>query len=302
MRGDLGRIHGSVGVAISQPRLRMVATKNDTLEVHDGRSGRALKYSRKILDDYGVGSGVRVDILEDIPEHVGFGSGTQLALAIGTAISKLYDLDLDPKEIAVKLERSQVSGIGTHGFIGGGFIVDAGHSVDRMREVAPVIFRRDVPEDWLFVVGLPEINKGFSGDSEQTAFKKLKPPPAEVVAEASRLVLMKMIPSIIDEDVKRFGEAMTSLDGTFGDYWIEVQGGRYSHQRIEECVNYLLSNGAYGAGQSSWGPAFYGLTKGIEQANRLSSKLDAFLNEDENRGKSFVTPADNKGAEITVES
>jgi beta-ribofuranosylaminobenzene 5'-phosphate synthase len=173
--------------------------------------------------------------------------------------------------------------------------------VKRMSEVAPVIFRRDVPEDWLFVIGLPEIDKGYSGDKEQTAFKKLKPPPSKMVAEASRLVLMKMIPSIIDKDIKSFGEAMTSLDEIFGDYWIKVQGGRYSHPRIEEGVNYLLNNGALGAGQSSWGPAFYGLTEGFEQAENLSSKLDKFLNKGENRGKSFITGADNKGAEITVE-
>ena len=301
MRGDLGRIHGSVGVAIKQPRLKIIASKNDKIAVQDGRSGRAIEFSKKILEIYRITSGVRVEIVEDIPEHAGFGSGTQLALAIGTAVSKLYSLDLDPKEIAVKLERSRVSGIGTHGFMEGGFIVDAGHSVNRMSEVAPVIFRRDVPEDWLFVIGLPEIDKGYSGDKEQTAFKKLKPPPSKMVAEASRLVLMKMIPSIIDKDIKSFGEAMTSLDEIFGDYWIKVQGGRYSHPRIEEGVNYLLNNGALGAGQSSWGPAFYGLTEGFEQAENLSSKLDTFLNKGENRGKSFITGADNKGAEITVE-
>ena len=108
-----------------------------------------------------------------------------------------------------------------------------------------------------------------------------------------------MIPAIIGEDIELFGDAITRLDTMFGDYWEKIQGGTYTHPRIEECVNHLLQNGAYGAGQSSWGPALYGLADGEKQANMLLDEMNGFLNEDGNSGTAFVTCVDNTGAQIT---
>jgi len=300
MRGDLGRIHGSVGVSIQKPRLVIDIKESSETEIIGARSNRAYEIVESLRKIYGIQSGVSLKIHEDIPEHTGFGSGTQLALAIGTGLNRIYNLGLSIEDIAVKLERSRVSGIGTHGFLHGGFIVDGGHRVDNRDSVSPVIYRQDFPEDWRFVVCIPEINKGFSGEQEQNAFKKLEPPPAETVASVSRIVLLQMIPAIIERDITLFGEAMTSLDTIFGDYWKKIQGGTYTHPRIEECVNHLLQNGAYGAGQSSWGPALYGLANGEKQANLLMEEMNRFLNDNGNVGSAFVTSVDNTGAQITV--
>jgi len=92
---------------------------------------------------------------------------------------------------------------------------------------------------------------------------------------------------------------MTKLDTIFGAYWSTMQGGTYSHPRIEDCVNHLLGNGAYGAGQSSWGPALYGLVEGNAQARELADEMEQFINQGENSGSVFITAADNKGAQIS---
>jgi len=298
MRGDLGRIHGSVGVAIKNPRLIIDIKESTETKIIGARSSRASEIVETLRKTYGIKSGVTLTIHEDIPEHMGFGSGTQLALAIGTGLNRIYDLGLSIEDIAVKLERSRVSGIGTHGFLQGGFIVDGGHRVDNRDTVPPVVYRQDFPEDWKFVVCIPEINKGFSGEQEKNAFKELEPPPVETVASVSRIVLLKMIPAIIERDITLFGDAMTRLDTIFGDYWKKIQGGTYTHPRIEECVNHLLQNGAYGAGQSSWGPALYGLVDGAKQASMLLEEMNRFLNVDDNVGSAFVTGVDNTGAHI----
>ncbi len=299
MRGDLGRIHGSVGVAIQKPRLTLEIKESSENKITGARSERALEIMKHLRELYDIPSYLELTIFEDIPEHVGFGSGTQLALALGTAVNRMFDLGLTTEEIAVKLERSRRSGIGLHGFLHGGFIVDAGHSVKHPETVPPLIYRCDFPGDWKFVICIPEINRGYYGEKELDAFKNLEPPPAEIVASVSRLVLLQMIPAIIDRDIALFGDAMTKLDTMFGDYWKEIQGGTYSHPRIEECVNHLLEHGAYGAGQSSWGPALYGLADGMRQANELLSAMDEFINEGDNHGSVFITSADNKGADIT---
>lgn len=300
MRGDLGRIHGSVGVAIDRPRLNIVARESSETRISGARSSRAMDIVQAILRDHGVDSGVEVELLDDIPEHSGFGSGTQLVMALGSMLSKIFDLDLTPESIAVRFGRSRVSGIGVHAFLSGGFIVDGGHAMDRREAVPPVVFRRDVPEDWVFVIGVPDIKRGVSGEQEKAAFRNLEPPPAEVVADVARIVLLQMIPSIIEPDIERFGDAMTKLDTKFGSYWAKVQGGTYSHPRIEECVNHLLDNGALGAGQSSWGPAVYGLADGEPQARRLADSLRRFINSDGGRGEAYTSRADNVGHRMIV--
>jgi beta-ribofuranosylaminobenzene 5'-phosphate synthase len=55
--------------------------------------------------------------------------------------------------------------------------------------------------------------------------------------------------------------------------------------------------GAYGVGQSSWGPAVYGLTQSKTEAEKLRAKVEAFL-KDRNGGQVFVANANNRGATI----
>jgi beta-RFAP synthase len=298
MRGDIGRLHGSAGVTIMKPRL--------VLEVEDASetslTGTRVERAREIIDtllcEKDTDSGVNVNIIEDIPEHMGFGSGTQLSIALGTALNRIFDLGHTFEDMVVKLGRSKRSGIGTLGFQQGGFIVDGGHAVNNPDTVPPLIHRSSVPEDWLFVVCIPDINIGFSGQRETNAFKKLEPPPSDLIASVSRLVLMQMIPSIAERDIEIFGDSMTKLDTMFGNYWATMQGGTYSHPRIDECVNKLLELGSYGAGQSSWGPALYGLVEGYTQARSVVEEMDRFMNDGSNTGTVFITEADNQGAVI----
>jgi beta-ribofuranosylaminobenzene 5'-phosphate synthase len=62
-------------------------------------------------------------------------------------------------------------------------------------------------------------------------------------------------------------------------------------------VNFLHENGAVGVGQSSWGPALYGLVQGETQAKNLSDRLDRFLKE-RCGGMAFITTANNTGAQF----
>ena len=271
----------------------------DETVITGARPNRAQQIIEQVLSTHKVETGVHLDVQSDIPEHMGFGSGTQLTITLGTALNTLFDLGMTYDEIVVGLGRSRRSGIGTHSFLHGGFIVDGGHAIDAPETIPPLIHRSDVPDDWLFIVCVPEINTGFSGVKETEAFKNLEPPPVEMISRVSRLVLMQMIPSILEKNITLFGDAMTKLDTIFGKYWATMQGGTYSHPRIESCINHLLQNGAYGAGQSSWGPALYGLVEGKAQARELADEMDRFINQGENSGSVFITGADNKGAQIS---
>ncbi|MEE8354240.1 MAG: beta-ribofuranosylaminobenzene 5'-phosphate synthase family protein [Candidatus Bathyarchaeia archaeon] len=299
MRGDLGRIHGSVGVAIDSPRIALKAKKAPSIDVKGPRAGRVKAFAETLLAGSGISGGASIEVLSDIMEHSGFGSGTQLALAVGTALSELYGLSLTAEEIASRLNRSRRSGIGTYAFKHGGFIVDGGHRTDRKMGTPPLLFRADIPESWRFVIGVPKIPTMKSGSAESNAFKRLDPPPATLIGEISRIILLQMIPAIIEEDIVSFGEAMTSVDFRFGEFWIEIQGGRFTHPLIEEGIGFLAENGALGVGQSSWGPGFYGLAEGGAQARKICGDLERYLNEDGRRGRAFVAGPDNHGAVVT---
>jgi beta-RFAP synthase len=301
LRGDLGRLYGSVGVAIDRPALTLRASPSPELEVVGPRSERAHRYAKRVINELGLKGGARIEVISDIPEHAGFGSGTQLALAVATSLMRLHGRPYEVEELAWRLGRGRRSGVGVYAFKYGGFIVDGGHRMGEARGIPPLIFRSPVPEGWFFVVGLPEIGVGLSSEAEEEAFRRLKPPAREMVGEMARIVWLKMIPAIIEGDIRVFGEAITDLDSTFGDYWMEIQGGRYRHRIIEEGVELLREMGSYGVGQSSWGPAFYGLVEGEDRAREMAEALRDFLRERGYLGDAFHARPSNGGAIIELQ-
>jgi len=60
-----------------------------------------------------------------------------------------------------------------------------------------------------------------------------------------------------------------------GEMFHSVQGGRYAHPVVAELIERLLSEGAAGAGQSSWGPALYGLFPDEAAARRVADRVAA---------------------------
>ena len=300
LRGDLGRIYASIGVAIDRPNIVLKATYAPELETSGPRAERTRKFAEAILNYYGVETGVKIDVTSDIPEHSGFGSGTQLALAVGTALSELFYLDLHPDEIALRLNRSQRSGIGTYAFMHGGFIVDGGHRTEKRDGIPPLLFRFDIPPDWRFVIGLPKIPQKWSGEVEDKTFQDIKLPSRDLGGCISRVLLLQMIPALLEKGIHSFGAAMTSIDRMFGEYWSESQGGVFSHPVIQSCVEFLLENGAHGVGQSSWGPTLYGIVEGESEAQNIAEKLEGYLNTGRSKGGAFVVRPNNKGAEVEV--
>jgi beta-ribofuranosylaminobenzene 5'-phosphate synthase len=61
----------------------------------------------------------------------------------------------------------------------------------------------------------------------------------------------------------------------------------------------MLKAGAYGAGQSSWGPAVYGLVED-SGAQKLETAVEAFMNETCTQCSIIRTHANNRGAQISA--
>jgi beta-RFAP synthase len=307
--GGHGRLYGSIGLAVNQPQLLLRAEPSEGLIVEGLEADRVTAYAERFIRRYGIHFGARLNLSAGIPAHVGLGSGTQIALAVGTVLARMAGLRLSTEEIALAAGRGLRSGIGIATFQHGGFVLDGGHRISsgssaesQARQpgkdrVPPILFQHPVPKDWYFVTAIPGTGQGISGERENSAFSHLPEAAPEVAERISRILLMQMLPALLEKDIVSFGQALTHIQQMVGDCFAAVQGGRYSNPLSEQLIELLLKKGAVGAGQSSWGPAVYGLVLGRVAARRLTEEVQAFLSNAGNGRVLFMQPQ-NRGAQV----
>ena len=292
LNGNLGRLYGSIGLAIDKPNVLLEAVGDVKPEIYGLEKGLVSKAASAFCGYYGVAPRMRIEVKEAIPRHTGLGSGTQLSLAVGTAIARLHGIKASPRQLASVLGRGFISGAGVAAFEAGGFAVDGGVNV--LYQIPPQrLFHCSFPRGWVFVVALPKIGKGLSEKQEKDAFKNIIPGPEKNAAEISRLVLMKMLPSLLEKDIEGFGYAMSEIDRKTGEYYKKISLG----STTEKIIQHMIGAGAQGAGQSSWGPAVYGLTE-RKYGAELKAEVKEYMKENKIAGKVFVAGANNQGAEV----
>jgi beta-RFAP synthase len=276
LRGAGGRWFGGIGAAASAPSLQLSACRAEAITVEGEDANRAMAFARQFLDYHHVSSGAFVQIHRALPSHAGLGSGTQLALAVGRALADLYALDAQPAQLARAMNRAQRSAIGTWTFAGGGLVVEGGRRSGRT-ECGPLIARLPFPESWRCVVVVPEGPPGMSGADEAEAFARLPKPSEQDVHHVSHLVLMTLLPALADGDLEQFGRALTEVQEITGQWFAFAQGGTFASGPSRALVRQLAEWGAKGVGQSSWGPAVYGIVEGADAASRLVDRVRAAL-------------------------
>jgi len=299
LRGDLGRRFGGIGAAAPAPTLLVSATPAATLDVTGDDAERAAGFARRFLAQHRETgqAGGRVHVHRALPPHVGLGSGTQLALAVARALAELYGLSSNAADLARAVGRAQRSAIGTWTFAGGGLVVEGGRR-DASYDVAPLLVRLPFPPTWRCVLAVPDAPPAISGAAETAALAQLPPPPERDVAHVARLVLMALLPAVAEGDLATFGRALTDIQRTTGRWFAEVQGGTYAPGASEELVHRMAEWGAAGVGQSSWGPAVYGIVEGEDAARRLAERTRGALDRFGSAGCVHCGPFRNDGARV----
>ncbi len=308
LHGGLNRRFGSLGVSLQEPCNVLEMERIDSgIKLTGERQDQISSYVKQLCRFFGYSGGIQVTDWEAIPSHVGLGSGTQLALALGAGIATLLNKQVDVRELSQVTQRGTVSGIGTATFSHGGFVIDGGHpfkledpqSKHSNSYIPPLIVRHNIPQDWIFMIAIPNVSRGLSGKHEDKAFKALprnKPRSAQLV---SRLVLMKLLPAIADDDIASFGQALTTIQIHVGNAFTSLQGGRFSSSEVANCIEAFLQAGAYGAGQSSWGPACYGLIRESDDVELIKKAItDVF--DSSTGGSLFTAKVNNSGAQIST--
>jgi beta-ribofuranosylaminobenzene 5'-phosphate synthase len=301
MNGDMGRFFGGLGVGIGCPNVVLETKKSEIFSVTGKKTELVTSFAKRFFETYDINSNVSINVKEAIHEHAGLGSGTQLALAVASALAKLFNVSASITELSIAMGRMQRTGVGTAIFEQGGFVVDGGKTIQNgtivNESLPPLIFRQPFPENWKFVVAIPCVKKGLAKTEEKNAFAKVPPMPKEVVGKICWLIMMKLLPSLVERDIKGFGDALTNVQIIVGDCFADVQGGTFSSLAAKEIIDFMKACGAYGVGQSSWGPAVYGLVQDRVQAKLLHSKVETFL-KDNGGGQVFIASPSNCGAII----
>ena len=274
LHGGVGRKFGSVGLALAAPRLQLEIKSAKTLDIQGENSVRIARLVKTFDDHYRVHSCCSIYVRQTIPAHSGLGSGTQIALAVGRGLAKLHNLDITDTEIARCLGRGRRSGIGIYAFGGGGILIDAGIKGDNL---PTLIFRHSFPEPWRILLLMVKGKNGLHGDREQTAFGQLPQFSKSCAGALSRSVVMKLMPSVIEQDFTSFSQAVQKLQDTMKNYFSSVQEQKTSAINSEKLLEYLNKQGIKGTGQTSWGPTTFAITESHAQAEVLKAELIDYL-------------------------
>ena len=300
LNGSLGRIDGSIGLAINAPHFEIIAEPANQIQIESAQyKARAHAIVERLQTKYGF-PGIHLELASEIPPHSGFGSGTQLALGIAQAVNTLYNLNLSVADLALAVGRGGTSGIGITAFEQGGFILDGGHRFPDQKSSflpssaagsvppPPLLLRHPFP-DWELLIVIPRCTH-ISGETEINLFKTLCPQPRATAEQLSHLILLKLLPAIFEKGLHAFGDAINRLQ-TFGWKKVEIdaQGGI-----LQRTLDFLRDNGAIGAGVSSWGPGIFAVG---DELPALKEKTEAFLETLPEGGTCFITGANNTGAQ-----
>jgi len=280
--GSLGRRFGSLGLVIDGFETVIELAPAPAGTVADEvtaltRSAadeidRARAHLAQLRAHTGLNQPLRLRLVQVLPAHAGFGSGTQLALAIGRAFAQCHALTVDSTVLARWMGRGLRSGIGIAGFDQGGLLLDGGPAADA--SPAPVLARLALPLAWRVLVVQDLSAQGLSGTQERQAMAQLTPLPREAAADICHQMLMRVLPGAACGDFAAFAAGLTRMQNLLGAHFAPAQSGSaFTSAAVGQLVQWV-AEGAEGAaaapgaavGQSSWGPTGFAIFPSLAAA------------------------------------
>lgn len=257
--GTLGRRFGSLGLVIDEFEtvVELRHAESDRASAADAAASAELARARVHLNQLrratGCDAPLHLHIAQALPSHAGFGSGTQLALAVGRAFSTLFELTLSTDEIARLTSRGLRSGIGIAGFDRGGLLLDGGPARDG--QPAPLLARIALPQAWRVLLVLDSGAQGLSGGAERGALAGLSPLPRTTAAEICHEVLMRVLAGAASAEFAPFAAGVSRVQQLLGAHFAPAQHGRaYSSIAVGRLIEWIGEHATAAIGQSSWGP------------------------------------------------
>ncbi|QLG27878.1 GHMP kinase [Halorarum halophilum] len=260
------RLYGAAGVGVDRPGVRLTAAPADEVVCdHD----TARRYAERVCGLLDL-PGARIDVDRTLPRHMGLGSGTQLSLAVLAGVARAYGSEPRVRERAPALGRGGRSGVGVAAFETGGFVLDAGHPTERFTTDRPadgdwtvpaVAARHAVPDDWRFLLVIPDAEPGRADGREDDSMRAVvEDADPDVADRVAGVVQRRLLPALAEGSVERFGAAVGEIGRLNGAWFADEQGGVYRPPVGDVVAALRDATAVFGSGQSSWGPTVYGVT------------------------------------------
>lgn len=295
-----GGASGGVGMMIDSPGTQVRLWEADGLEVDGPLADRARQVAQAVFARWSSRSpvGCRIEIRSTARHHTGLGLGTQLGLAVVAGLHALYQRgELDATGLAGLANRGRRSAIGTHGFLHGGLLVEAGRQ--QAGPVGALAGRATLPAAWRFVLVCPRDETGLCGADETRVFRQLPPVSPEVSGELSRLARSEILPAARQGRFSALGEALYTYGCLAGNCFAQWQGGPFATPYLASLVEAIRAAGVRGVGQSSWGPTLFALLPDDSAARQLVQHLGE--RPDAGRLRLHVARPNRAGARIEVD-
>lgn len=278
---SLGRRFGSLGLVIDgfETEVEISAAPHALVSasaaIEQREVERAQDWLARLQRESGREDPVHLRLLQVLPDHAGFGSGTQLALAIARAFAQWHGMDIPTARLAQWLGRGLRSGIGIAGFDQGGLLVDGGPGPNG--EPAPVLSRVPLPAAWRVLVVQDSAQKGLSGTEERRRIEALAPLPRAQAADICHQVLMRVLPGAAAAEFASFAAGVTHIQRVLGQHFAPAQGGHaFASAAVERVIEWIgAAEPGAALGQSSWGPTGFAIVPSQASAQALLDALQA---------------------------
>ena len=313
MNGEIGRVDGSLGLSIQYPGVSFDFGPHNGTVVRGG----VPKEQELVLAELAKGSAIlqvepdiEIKIRQMIPPHQGLGSGTQVRLAVLSALNQRFGLNHSPSELGAISTRGGTSGIGTRAFRSGGLLLDGGHSAGRQKKAfapsafatdagqPPLLLRADFPTNWGVVLFMPSRHRGLSGQDELDFMLANTPIPLDEVQSTCHIILMLLLPALRELDLETFGTSVSALQdvGWKRRHWIRPDTEPLRPVRSA----FDATDGIQGCGLSSTGATLFGFFDTTEFSDEeVTANLRRELSSREAiQGRVVCTRASNSGMRL----
>ncbi len=270
------RQFGGVGLMVAKPGIRLWVRRAPVLDASGPLADRAVDFMRRAAAALKLPAlpQCHIRIEAAAREHIGLGTGTQLGMAISTAVHILAGQPLGlPGELAASIGRGGRSAIGSHGFAVGGLLVEAGKR--QADEISPLVTRLELPTAWRVLLLLPRKATGLFGDAEREAFSRLPPVSAETTAALCAEAVLNLLPAAAEGDFEAFGASLDRFGQFAGSCFAPEQSGMFLDKRSARLAARLRELGATGIGQSSWGPTVFAMVENESKGYQLAEQIHA---------------------------
>ncbi|HQR06409.1 MAG TPA: hypothetical protein PLN21_06280 [Gemmatales bacterium] len=268
----LDLVFGGLGVMVGAPSVVATGHQANHWAVTGPFKARVESIIARLIDIYPSLRPLVIKVESMAPAHQGWGTGTQLAMAIAKLCFKASNLPWSTDDVAKVMGRGRRSSIGIIGFDQGGLLLDSGKSPNT--DLPGLVQSMPMPDDWTFVLVEPGQEQGLHAEEERRAFNQLSEIDVGTSSQLRALARDVLVPAATQGDFAVFAEQLTHYNRLAGSFYRSVQHGDYSTPQTEERLAIMARHGAFGRGQSSWGPGLFALFPNQAEAEAFCFRCD----------------------------